>query len=99
VIVSGYKRYYEKRKLKSNPVKKNCDIAKKIIRKYKKFWSQNYIKFRNPVTIEEISKKLDIKNHIEKLNKLNKTIKSRKNCTLVYIRNSYVRNMYKILIK
>jgi len=39
------KRYYEKRKL--NLVKKNCDIAEKIIRKYKKFWSQNYIKFRN----------------------------------------------------
>jgi len=33
------KRYYEKRKLKSNLVKKNCDIAEKIITKYKKFWS------------------------------------------------------------
>jgi len=59
-------RYYEKRKLKLNLVKKNCDIAEKIIKKYKKFWLQNYIKFRNPVTIEKILKKLNIKNHIEK---------------------------------
>jgi len=86
------KQYYEKKKLKSNLVKKNCDIAKNIIRKYEKFWSRDCIKFHNPVTIEKISKKLDIKNHIEKRLEAEKIVR-----WCMHIRNSYVRNMYKIL--
>jgi len=86
------KRYYEKKKLKSNLVKKNCDIAKNIIRKYEKFWSQNYKKIHNPVAIEEISKKLDIKSHIEKRLEAERIVR-----WCMHIRNDYVRNIYKIL--
>jgi len=87
------KQYYEKKKLKSNFVKKNCDVAKTIIKKYKKFWSRDCIKFHNPVVIEKISKKLDIKNQIEKRLEAEKIVR-----WCMHIRNNYVRNMYKILI-
>jgi len=86
------KQYYEKKKLKSNFVKKNCDVSKTIIKKYKKFWSRDcIIKFHNPVVIEKISKKLDIKNQIEKRLEAEKIVR-----WCMHIRNNYVRNMYKI---
>jgi len=73
-------------------VKKNRDIGKKIIRKYEKFWSRNYLKFRNPVAIKDILKKLDIKNHIEKRLEAERIVR-----WCMHIRDSYVCNMYKIL--
>jgi len=93
------KRYYEKKRLKSNLVKNNnivknnYNVAKNVIRKYEKFWSQNYIKFHNPVIIEHIYNKLDIKNRIEKRLEAERIVR----CCM-HIRDSYVRNMYKILV-
>lgn len=71
---------------------KNSNVAIKITKKYKKFWSQNYIKFRNPVAIEDILKKFDIKNHIKKRLEAERILR-----WCMHIRDSYVRNMYKIL--
>jgi len=67
MIINGYihKQYYEKKKLKCSLKKKNLNIAKKIIEKYEKFWSQNYIKFHNSKAIEAIVNKLD-KNYVKK---------------------------------
>jgi len=59
------KRYYEKKSICSL-VKQNRDTAKYFIKKYEKFLSQNYIKYYNPVAIENIFNKLDIKNNAEK---------------------------------
>jgi len=69
---------------------RKIDIAKNIIRKYEKFWSQNYRKIHNP---EEILKKLDIKSHIEKRLEAERIVR-----WCMHIRNDYVRNIYKILI-
>ena len=46
-----------KKKSISSLVKQNRDAAKNIIKKYKKFWSQNYIKYYNSVAIENIFNK------------------------------------------
>jgi len=86
------KRYYEKKKLKSDLVKKNHNIVKNIIRKYKKVWSQNYIKFHNSVAIKYIFNRLDIKNHVKKQLEAERIIR----CCM-HIRDSHIRNMYKIL--
>ena len=58
-------RYYEKKSI-SSLVKQNRDTAKNFIKKYEKFLSRNYIKYYNPVAIENIFNKLDIKNNAEK---------------------------------
>ncbi|KYN05738.1 hypothetical protein ALC62_03324 [Cyphomyrmex costatus] len=86
------KRYYEKNKSKSNLLKENRNTAKNIIRKYEKFRSKNYIKYNNPAAIENIFNKLDIKNHVEKRLEAERIVRR---CT--QIRDSYVRDMYKIL--
>jgi len=83
------KQYYEKKKLQSSLIKKNCDIAKNIIKKYQKFWSRNYIKFHNPKTIGDIYNKLDIKNHVEKQLEAERIVRS-----CIHIQNSYIRSMY-----
>jgi len=46
-------------------LKKNHDIVKNNIKKYEKFWSQNYIKFYDPKAIKDIFNKLNVKNHVE----------------------------------
>jgi len=56
------KQYYEKKKFKSSIVMENHIVSKNIIRKYEKFWSKSYTKFYNPVIVEHIFNKLDIKN-------------------------------------
>jgi len=70
--------------------------SEKIIRKYKKLENvQNYIKFHNPVAIEQILfflKKLYIKNYIEKRLEAERIVR-----WYIHIQNSYVRNIYKIL--
>ncbi|KYN17581.1 hypothetical protein ALC57_10130 [Trachymyrmex cornetzi] len=86
------KRYYEKKKAMSSLVKRNRNIGKNIIKKYKKFWSRNYIKYYNPVAIENIFNKLDIKNNVEKQLEAEKIVRR-----CMQIRNTYVRDMYKIL--
>ncbi|KYN07689.1 hypothetical protein ALC62_01337 [Cyphomyrmex costatus] len=86
------KRYYEKNKSKSNLLKENRNTAKNVIRKYEKFQSKNYIKFNNPAAVENIFNKLDIKNHVEKRLEAERIVRR---CT--QIRDSYVRDMYKIL--
>ncbi|KYN08276.1 hypothetical protein ALC62_00741 [Cyphomyrmex costatus] len=98
------KRYYEKRKSMSSLEKQNCNIAKNIVKnwkivckknivkKYEKFRSKNYIKFNNPAAIKNIFNKLDIKNQVEKQLEAERIVRR---CT--QIRDSYVRDMYKIL--
>ncbi|KYN06294.1 hypothetical protein ALC62_02786 [Cyphomyrmex costatus] len=61
-------------------------------RRYEKFWSKNYIKYHNPVVIENIFNKLDTKNHVEKRLEAERIVHR---CT--QIRDSYVRDMYKTL--
>ncbi|KYM97819.1 hypothetical protein ALC62_11486 [Cyphomyrmex costatus] len=56
------------------------------------FSSKNYIKFKNPAAIENIFNKLDIKNHVEKRLEAERIV-----CRCTLIRDSYVRDMYKIL--
>ncbi|KYN29993.1 hypothetical protein ALC57_00551, partial [Trachymyrmex cornetzi] len=54
---------------------------------------RNYIKYYNPVAIENIFNKLDINNHIEKRLKAERIIRR-----CMQIRDSYIRDMYKIVV-
>lgn len=86
------KRYYQKSK-ESVPTVKNYDVQKKILKKYRKFRSQNIIKLHSSkVYIQNIAKKLSITDHIEKRLKAEKIVR-----WCMYVRKSYIRNVYKIL--
>ncbi|KYN15986.1 hypothetical protein ALC57_11765 [Trachymyrmex cornetzi] len=65
---------------------------KNIIKKYDKLWSKSYIQMRNPIIITDIVKKINIKDHVKKQLEAEKIVR-----WSLHVRNSYIRNMYKIL--
>jgi len=89
------KKYYQKsKKPVLQPAIKNHDIRKKIIKKYKKFWSKNTINLHRSleIFIKNIANKLSIKDHIEKRLKAEKIAR-----WCMHIRKNYIRNIYKML--